>query len=180
MVGYTVTLLIMITLLLSSSTNRELPTYKAYSECNIISFSLSLAYSISLLGMADFLNCKFSTLSYACYDEEIGDNGNNHLHLFLCLPKDRSFNSMRKHFAGANVQKKKGSAFFTLNYIRKPKGLILKGKEKDHTQIKPFVETGDFDLITEKGLYDKDGALLKEKYLKTNFLNAFYAQSGCV
>lgn len=124
--------------------------------------------TISYETMADFLNCKFSTLSYACWDEEIGDNGNNHLHLFLCLPNGRTFNSMRKHFAGANVQKKKGSAFFALNYIRKPKGLILKGKEKDHTQIKPFVETGDFDLITEKGLYDKDGSLLKEKKKSVN------------
>lgn len=111
--------------------------------------------------MEEYLYTVFSNIAYACWDEEEGDNGNKHIHLFLSLHNAISFGSMRKKFDGANIQPKKGSAFFAVNYIRKPKGLVLKGAEKSHTQTKPMREIGSFDDIKEKGIYNKDGALTK-------------------
>lgn len=110
--------------------------------------------------MEDYLYTVFNNIAYACWDEELGDNGNNHLHLFLSLVNGVSFKSLRKKFPGANIQPKKGSAFFAMNYIKKPKGLVLQGAEKSHTQTKPMKEIGNFEDIVEKGLYNKDGALI--------------------
>ncbi len=111
--------------------------------------------------MEEYLYAVFNNVAYACWDEEEGDNGNKHIHLFLSLHNAISFGSMQKKFEGANIQPKKGSAFFAVNYIRKPKGLVLKGAEKSHTQTKPMREIGSFDDIKEKGIYNKDGALTK-------------------
>lgn len=107
--------------------------------------------------MANYLNTTFSFINYACWDEEIGDNGNLHLHLFISFKNNHYFSSICKKFKGAHVQPKKGSAFFAMNYIKKPKGLQLNGVEKSHTQTKPMQEIGDFSDIEEKGKYDKDG-----------------------
>ena len=111
--------------------------------------------------MEEYLYAVLNHINYACWDEEIGDNGNLHIHLFVSLQNAISFGSIRKKFDGANIQPKKGSAFFAVNYIRKPKGLVLKGAEKSHTQTKPMREIGSFDDIKEKGIYNKDGALTK-------------------
>ncbi len=111
--------------------------------------------------MEEYLYTVFNNIAYACWDEEEGDSGNKHIHLFVSLHNAISFGSMRKKFDGANIQPKKGSAFFAVNYIRKPAGLMLKGAEKSHTQIKPMREIGNFDDIKEKGIYNKDGALAK-------------------
>ena len=110
--------------------------------------------------MREYLYVLFDNIVYACWDEEVGDNGNVHLHLFVSFRNPIGFGSMIKKFEGAHIEPKKGSAFFAVNYIRKPKGLELKGREKSHTQTKPMLEMGDFDAIAEKGLYNKDGALL--------------------
>ena len=110
--------------------------------------------------MKEYLYSVFENLLYACWDEEMGDNGNLHLHLFVSLQHGVSFSSMQKKFEGAHIQPKKGSAYFAMNYIKKPKGLTLKGDEKSHTQTKPMMEVGDFGTIVEKGLYNKDGALI--------------------
>lgn len=110
--------------------------------------------------MKEYLYAIFDNIVYACWDEEVGDNGNVHLHLFTSFRYPISFGSMIKKFEGAHIEPKKGSAYFAVNYIRKPKGLELKGHEKSHTQIKPLLELGDFNAIVEKGLYNKDGALI--------------------
>lgn len=114
--------------------------------------------------MPEYLNSTFSAINYACWDEEIGDNGNLHLHLFLSLENPVSFSSMIKKFKGAHIQPKKGSAFFAMNYIKKPEGLTLQGAEKSHTQTKEMQEIGSFDNIKEKGLYDKNGALIAKQH----------------
>ena len=113
--------------------------------------------------MSAYLYSEFDHLNYACWDEEIGDTGNLHLHLFLSLENGISFSSMIKKFKGAHIEVKKGSAFFAMNYIRKPEGLVLHGAEKSHTQTKPMMEIGDFDAIKEKGLYDKNGSLIAKQ-----------------
>lgn len=116
--------------------------------------------------MAEYLNSIFSAINYACWDEEIGDNGNLHLHLFISLENPVSFSSMVKKFRGAHIQPKKGSAYFAMNYIKKPEGLTLQGAEKSHTQTKKMLELGSFDAIKEKGLYDKNGTLIAKQKLE--------------
>ncbi len=118
---------------------------------------------ISYENMEDFLIREFKNLVYACWDEEVGDNGNNHIHLYVSMTHGKSFSKMKKLFPGANIEPKKGSAFYAANYIKKPKGLELKGKEKSHTQIKTAIEIGDFDNIIEKGIYNKDGTIIKKQ-----------------
>ena len=73
--------------------------------------------------MEDFLYSTFDHIAYACWDEEIGDNGNLHIHLFASFHNAISFGSMRKKFEGANIQPKKGSAFFAMNYIKSQRDL---------------------------------------------------------
>ena len=118
--------------------------------------------------LEDYLVHNFHSLVYACWDEEIGDTGNNHLHIYVSSANGKSFSKMKKLFPGARIEPKKGSAFYAANYVKKPAGLELKGKEKSHTQIKPPIEIGDFDNIAEKGLYNKDGTLIKKEKVDIN------------
>lgn len=113
--------------------------------------------------LMDYMLNNFKSILYCAYDEEVGDTGNNHIHIYVSTKNGVSFKKMKKVFPGARIEPKKGSAFYAMNYIKKPQGLELKGKEKSHTQVKPFVEFGNFDDIIEKGLYNKDGTIIKKE-----------------
>lgn len=88
---------------------------------------------------------KFGTLLYACWDEEVGDTGNRHLHLYMELGSKVRFSKVKKVFEGAHIDRRYGSPVEARTYIQKPEGVLFKGKEKRHTVEKPFQELGDFE-----------------------------------
>lgn len=99
---------------------------------------------VSYENMRNYLDKVFANLKYACWNEEKGDNGNIHMHLYMELGSPVSFGSVKKKFPGANIQKRKGNPTESRRYILKPEGVLFSGKEKSHTKTKDFQEMGDF------------------------------------
>lgn len=99
--------------------------------------------SINYENMKNYIDENLS-LKYACWNEEMGDSGNIHIHLYFELGSPVSFNSIKKKFPGANIQKRKGNPSESRRYVMKPEGVLFKGVEKSHTKVKEFQEIGDF------------------------------------
>ena len=93
---------------------------------------------------------------YYCFNEEKGDTGNLHIHLYLELKNPLSFSSIQKKFQGAHIEIRRGNPSEARNYVLKPEGMKFgkDDKEKTHTIYQPFQEFGDwskYENITARG-----------------------------
>ena len=71
--------------------------------------------------IADFIQAEFKVL-YACWDEEISDNGKKHMHLYMELDNKVRFSTIQKKLTGAHIDRRYGSPAEARQYIEKPLG----------------------------------------------------------
>ena len=98
-------------------------------------------FELNYENIADFIQTEFKVL-YACWDEEISDNGKKHIHLYMELDHKVRFSTIQKKLTGAHIDRRYGSPTEARQYIEKPLGMLFKGKEKSHTVVKPMQELG--------------------------------------
>lgn len=75
-----------------------------------------------------------SRIRYACMSREIGDNGTEHIHLYVLFPSARRFSTLKKRFPKAHIEKAYGDPYDNRDYIRK------EGKWKDTAKAETSVE----------------------------------------
>ena len=56
---------------------------------------------------------------YACYAREVGTNGTEHIHLFICANTRIRFSTLKKRFPSAHIDKAYGSVAENIAYITK-------------------------------------------------------------
>lgn len=103
--------------------------------------------------MHEYLQEKFPSLLYACWNEEVGDKGNRHIHLYMELSDKKRFSTIKNIFQDAHIDRRYGSPLEARTYIEKPEGVLFKGKEKSHTVVKPILELGNFEPFRLKKGY---------------------------
>ena len=57
--------------------------------------------------------------SYMCLADEIGEQGTYHTHVFFCSSSPMRFNTVKKRFPTAHIDKAYGTAQENRDYIRK-------------------------------------------------------------
>lgn len=77
---------------------------------------------------------KQSRIRYACMSREIGDNGTEHIHLYVLFPSARRFSTLKKRFPKAHIEKAYGDPYDNRDYIRK------EGKWKETAKAETSVE----------------------------------------
>lgn len=89
-------------------------------------------------------------VEYCCWDEERGDSGNLHIHLYIEFLDAKTPSAVCKIFPGAHVEQRKGDPNIMRRYVEKPKGATFgkKKEEKSHTVIRPIKELGDFTRLS--------------------------------
>ncbi len=95
---------------------------------------------------------------YACYAREVGVNGTEHIHLFICANTRIRFSTLKKRFPSAHIDKAYGSVAENIAYITKT------GKwdssEKSETRIEgSFREFGDPPSKLEENTPELSGIL---------------------
>jgi len=148
--------------------------YRSSSWFIVINQKTMETLDITYEKIPDFLQDNFKTLLYACWDEEIGDKGNQHLHIYMELGSKVRFTTIKKFFEGAHIERRYGSPLEARTYVEKPHGVLFKGKEKSHTVVKPFQELGNFEPFRHKKGYRKEQELQlttqeKFEYIMANF-----------
>lgn len=110
---------------------------------------------IAYENMENYLLTQYEkNIAYACWNEEEGDNGNKHMHLYIELNNGTTFNAIQKKFRGGHIEERRGNPTESRTYVQKPEGVKFSGKEKSHTLKKPFIEIGDWDRykdVTARG-----------------------------
>lgn len=75
-----------------------------------------------------------SRIRYACMCREIGENGTEHIHVYILFPSSRRFSTIKKRFPKAHIEKAYGSPQDNRDYIRK------EGKWKDTAKFETSIE----------------------------------------
>lgn len=132
--------------------------YRSCSWFIVIGEKAMTDLNLSYENIADFIQEKFKIL-YACWDEELSDNGKKHLHLYMELDNKVRFCTIQKKLTGAHIDRRYGSPLEARQYIEKPVGMLFKGKEKSHTVVKPMQEIGSFEPFKHLKGYKKESEL---------------------
>ena len=125
--------------------------------------------NLNFENIADFIQKEFKVL-YACWDEELSDNGKRHLHLYMELDNKVRFSTIQKKLTGAHIDRRYGSPAEARQYIEKPAGMLFKGKEKSHTVVKPMQELGNFEPFKHLKGYRKETALKMSSQDKLDYV----------
>lgn len=109
----------------------------------------AMTSELSYDGMEAYISKKKLQTEYYCYNEEKGDGGNLHVHLYLELLDCKSFSSICKKFPGAHVEPRRGTPTEARLYVQKPAGVVFSGDqaEKSHTVVRAMREVGDFSRL---------------------------------
>lgn len=75
-----------------------------------------------------------SRIRYACMSREIGDNGTEHVHIYILFPSARRFSTLKKRFPKAHIEKAYGSPQDNRDYILK------EGKWKNTTKSETSID----------------------------------------
>lgn len=132
--------------------------YRSSSWFIVIGEKAMTDLNLNYENIADFIQSEFKVL-YACWDEEISDNGKKHLHLYMELDNKVRFSTIQKKLTGAHIDRRYGSPLEARQYIEKPIGMLFKGKEKSHTVVKPMQEIGSFEPFKHLKGYKKESEL---------------------
>ena len=132
--------------------------YRSASWFVVIGEKAMIDLNLNYENIADFIQKEFKIL-YACWDEEISDNGKKHLHLYMELDNKVRFSTIQKKLTGAHIDRRYGSPVEARQYIEKPVGMLFKGKEKSHTVVKAMQEIGSFEPFKHLKGYKKESEL---------------------
>lgn len=132
--------------------------YRSASWFVVIGEKAMIDLNLNYENIADFIQKEFKIL-YACWDEEISDNGKKHLHLYMELDNKVRFSTIQKKLTGAHIDRRYGSPVEARQYIEKPVGMLFKGKEKSHTVVKSMQEIGSFEPFKHLKGYKKESEL---------------------
>lgn len=86
--------------------------------------------------------------TYLIYGKEIGENGTPHLQIYVEYGSSKRFDTMKKRYPRAHIEKRKGTALSASNYCKKDGNFIETGKlsnqglRSDLTQYKLAIEDG--------------------------------------
>lgn len=143
--------------------------YRSSSWFIVIGEKAMTDLNLNYENIADFIQSEFKVL-YACWDEEISDNGKKHLHLYMELDNKVRFSTIQKKLTGAHIDRRYDSPTEARRYIEKPVGMLFKGKEKTHTVVKPMQELGDFEPFKHLKGYRKETALKMSSQDKLDYV----------
>lgn len=132
--------------------------YRSSSWFIVIGEKAMTDLNLNYENIADFIQTEFKVL-YACWDEELSDNGKKHLHLYMELDNKVRFSTIQKKLTGSHIDRRYGSPTEARQYIEKPVGMLFKGKEKSHTVVKPMQELGSFEPFKHLKGYRKETEL---------------------
>ena len=130
---------------------------KARNECNIKARKYQLTINnpdkhenCSHTALKEILENMHGSLIYYCMCDEIGSSENTlHTHLYFEMKNPISFNSIKKAFPFAHIEKAYGSAKENRDYIRK-EGKYESSEKAETNKIETFEEFGDFPIDEEK------------------------------
>lgn len=93
--------------------------------------------------MESYIGSRFNPdrITYFAWNEERGETGNLHIHLYIELKDGKTFSAMRKLLPGAHLEKRKKTP-------DQARGYLLKPKEKQDTIVRPIQEWGDFSKLS--------------------------------
>ena len=143
--------------------------YRSASWFIVIGEKAMTDLNLNFENIADFIQKEFKVL-YACWDEELSDNGKRHLHLYMELDNKVRFSTIQKKLTGAHIDRRYGSPAEARQYIEKPAGMLFKGKEKSHTVVKPMQELGNFEPFKHLKGYRKETALKMSSQDKLDYV----------
>lgn len=132
--------------------------YRSKSWFIVIGEKAMTDLNLNYENIEDFIQKEFKVL-YACWDEELSDNGKRHLHLYIELNNKVRFSTIQKKLTGAHIDRRYGSPTEARQYIEKPLGMLFRGKEKSHTVVKPIKELGDFEPFRNLKGYGKENEI---------------------
>ncbi len=143
--------------------------YRSCSWFIVIGEKAMTDLNLNYENIAAFIQEKFKVL-YACWDEELSDNGKKHLHLYMELDNKVRFSTIQKKLTGAHIDRRYGSPMEARQYIEKPEGMLFKGKEKWHSVVKPMQELGNFEPFKYLKGYRKETALKMSSQDKLDYV----------
>lgn len=93
--------------------------------------------------MTSYISSHFNLkrTEYYAWNEERGESGNLHIHLYIEFKDVKTFSSMCKHFPGAHIEERKGTPTEARNYLIKAIG-------NNKTILRPIQEWGDFSKLS--------------------------------
>ena len=84
----------------------------------------------------------FSSCTYWCMCDEIGEQGTYHTHLYMAFPNPMEFTTMQTRFYGAHIEPAKGTHQQNRDYIRK-EGKWLDDAKHETNKPETFEEFGE-------------------------------------
>ncbi len=110
---------------------------------------------------------KSKNVKYFCLCDETGEQGTFHTHVFVAFENSMMFDTIKKLFPEAHIEKANGTSEENLNYIRK-EGKWHDSEKKETNHIESFEEYGELPLDT-KALKNKSLSAEVVKMIKEGF-----------
>lgn len=79
---------------------------------------------------------------YFCMCDETGEEGTYHTHVFIQFKNPMAFNTLKKYFPSAHIDKARGTPQENREYVRK-EGKYLNSEKKTTNHIETFTEEGE-------------------------------------